>query len=326
MNYYRKLKELIRLSDWKSEKMPFVFLVIFYIQLVYKLWGNGIHFYVNFFMILFFSLGYFAFLFLTNDLVDLEQDLKAGKEKPFKSKDKPVLWLFSVLMVIFAGAAFYWVYGKIDITSSLVLISGFLIAFYYSVPPFRFKESGLLGIIFGSLVLRPIPIIMISAFIPKIWFDPGFIAIFCWIEILSINKIIRHQLDDYENDTKSKTNTFTTDIGFDKALKLRGLMIPFETLFLGLAAYFMISVSKLTLLAFMVYSIYHIILFVYDSEASNKYFKSKRINVFDLSVIIFPIFFSFQLAFDQGLLLLPIFMILWQRYWIKDSFSLVKKV
>ena len=107
------------------------------------------------------------------------------------------------------------------------------IATFYSLPPFRFKENGLLGLILIVLAQQTLPaLIMLAAFSNSInWPLLSFIL---YATIRGFSSDTGHQMRDWENDIQTNTRTFAVITGFKKTQFIYSIFLEAERLALGL--------------------------------------------------------------------------------------------
>lgn len=322
-----KFLPLLRWDDWKNVKIAFVLLSILYFQYLTHFLGSGFFFYLNFSLLLIFSLCYYGFLFLTNDFFDLDQDLRGGKRKAitYFTKSNVIFIIIGLLFISLFSLALAWNYATP--ASAAVLISGYFLAFFYSSPPIRFKERGFWGVSVGSLVLRPVCLaILFAGFRPgPFMFD--LLLMFVWLEILGLRRIINHQIEDYQRDIRGGVKTFTTRVGISTAQYLnRIVLLPLEALFLF--SILSLMVFRIRQLAFIIsaYIIIHLILYFKKRGASIIYFSFTRPLFYDLYFLFLPLQLSFLVAKRESVWAILFFVVLWQTSECKNFWSLITNV
>ena len=153
-----------------------------------------------------------AYVSIVNDLTDLKEDAACGKQNRL-SKFSPPLRMLFVLIPVFLGVAFAFIF--LNDVLSIVLYSLSWIAFsLYSIPPFRFKKKGVLGVLadasgahlFTSLFLLSGTFNYFNIEINWVWFA----AVGVWALMCGVRGILWHQFYDRDNDLKIGLTTFAT--------------------------------------------------------------------------------------------------------------------
>lgn len=322
-----KILPLLRWNDWKNVKIAFVLLSILYFQYLTRFLGSGIFFYLNFFSLLIFSLCYYGFLFLSNDFFDLDQDVRGGKKKAitYSTKSNVIFIIIGLLFISLYFLALSW--GYATPIGAAVFISGYFLAFFYSSPPFRFKERGFWGVFVGSLVLRPVCLAILFAGFHLGPFIFDLLLMLVWLEILGLRRIINHQIEDYQQDIRGGVKTFTTRVGISTAKYLnRIVLLPLEALFLfSILSLMVFRIQQLSLII-SAYFIIHLILYFKKRGASIIYFSFTRPLFYDLYFLFLPLQLSFLVAKKESAWTIPLFVILWQFDLFKNFWSLITSV
>jgi hypothetical protein len=110
-------------------------------------------------------------------------------------------------------------------------VSWGLLATSYSVKPIRLKERGKIGLIFVVLTQRVLPtLILFAAFGYYDWMD---VAVFTtYILFRGLSSDLNHQLEDYERDRYTDTNTYAIRSGFQTAKKVFHFSLEAEKILL----------------------------------------------------------------------------------------------
>lgn len=153
-----------------------------------------------------------------NDIFDVETDLQAGRRNAMTDVPQSMRVL---LAVIFLCAGFLpALIVHYPLTAFLLLGANYLWPTIYSVPGFRLKERGLLGVICDALGSHITPtllgLVLFGAFelpAPIRRLYPLIITV--WATALGIKGILHHQVLDHEADTASGTSTFAIAAGPD---------------------------------------------------------------------------------------------------------------
>ncbi len=313
---YSYLLSLIRWNDWYDVRTPFVFIVVLYFQYTTAFLGNGGIAYLKFITIFLFSLCYYAFLFLTNDYFDFDQDVHSAKGDKNRSR---ILMLLLIGLSFITSASFLLLsWNTYSPVYALTAAFGYGLAFFYSAPPLRFKERNYWGIIVGSTVLRPMCILMILAGL-----DPNknfyeVIIYTLWMEIFGIRTMLFHQIGDYQNDLKTRVRTFVMQHGKQHAYKLIiSILLPAEMIILLAVIIIMtINIPNLVYLV-IVYGLYLVWTGGWHKWAW-KNVPHYRPLLGNIVFFLLPVYLAMLVAIKYSLWLLPIFILYWQKRFVKE--------
>lgn len=205
-----KYTNTFRLQQWWQPKAGNIFIIIFLASIITHLEFNKLVTYILPAIITIVGIGGFGHLI--NDFFDLESDKKTNKKNSLENKSNPQRILFISFSILLALAP--WGFLPIDHFSIYLLTTEFVMLLLYAIPPFRFKTKGLLALVTDSLYAHVIPsilsfhtFVLISNQKVELAF---YIIISIWQFFIGIHNILIHQLEDFENDTRSQINTFTT--------------------------------------------------------------------------------------------------------------------
>ena len=221
----------------------------------------------NYFVYFLFSIIIQIFLlaygFIVNDVGDKEIDIKAGKIKPIQRYSKKKIIL--ILSIIAGGFLFIPLcYGTLLV--KVVSIVTFLLATFYSLKPFRFKERGLWGILVADSTQRPALFLIFGLFISA---QPLMIAFFMgWLFIIGFQDELNHQLMDIDADEKSEACTWIQQVGPKYGEKVLIILLIISSIYLILPFFFLnlllaciVSITLFIFRAITVQLIYYKILF-----------------------------------------------------------------
>jgi len=87
----------------------------------------------------------------------------------------------------------------------------------YSLPPLRFKERGILGILVGAATQRP-ALFLVFVAMTGTW---NWLAavLTAWLLLGGFLAILGHQVEDFQNDVRARVDTFTTRRGCPLVLR-----------------------------------------------------------------------------------------------------------
>lgn len=223
--------KLIRANNWWHDKLP-MFLGFSYLLILGHDEVLTPYFFPIFLILLTIIVGA-SFVSLLNDYTDLTIDHVAGKiEKPTplkRQRKMSQVIIIGFLLVVMGG----FVYR--GFLSALFFFYLSVVAFcLYSLPPFRWKDRGILGVLCDAIgaVLAPQ---LLFIFALASWYDWPMDAV--WLSALAIlslsvgmRGILWHQYDDRDNDIITKTQTFATQVDFSHVKKYEWLFIAVELL------------------------------------------------------------------------------------------------
>lgn len=177
------------------------------------------------------ALGYFI-----NDWADINSDKKAGKHNKLGEYSLLVKILILLFLLVISFGS--WFYLPLDKYSLILIAVEILLFVLYSLPPFRLKERGFLGVICDTAYAYIVPSVLASytfyllgnrTFVGYHWFV---LFMLPWLMLVGVRGILFHQLKDFENDVLSNTNTFTTRWGKDRIERTIKILLPFEAIFM----------------------------------------------------------------------------------------------
>ncbi len=226
------------------------------------------------------SIGIAGLGYVMNDIKDFKDDLQNNKPNLFnkfsKSQSVLIVVLFALLSI------FPWLYLPTDKYTFYLLVIEFLLFFVYAFPPFRLKEKGFLGIITDALYAQVVPSLLAVYTFSKISntiLNVKLIVLYsAWLLLVGIRNIIKHQVEDFDNDKNTKTKTFVTIYGIEYSKKISlKYLFPIEfILFTSL----LITIKTPYFIALLGYLLYTTILFIKrnkTTEIDSFYFINTRI-------------------------------------------------
>ncbi|MCA1616426.1 MAG: UbiA family prenyltransferase [Acidobacteria bacterium] len=151
-----------------------------------------------------------AYVSVINDLTDMEDDLASGKENRLAGKSRAfVAAALACCLLPGAAVAFYWRNDPLLLPLYLAAWAAFSL---YSIPPFRLKSRGVLGVLADASGAHLFPTLLVvslvfrrgGAPVDTVWFA----AVALWSLCFGLRGILWHQLTDLENDEKTGVRTF----------------------------------------------------------------------------------------------------------------------
>lgn len=203
----RSLAETIRMRDWWEFKLPPV-LALFYGVLLSH--GVALLPHVSNAILLLAAIGVCAaFVGILNDVTDIGVDLLAGKPNNMAGRStaaRTVLLAAPALLGL--GIAATW---RNDLPLAIAYLGGFACFVLYSVPPFRLKDRGLLGVATDAAGAHLFPaftaLFLAFASLGGV-FDPLLAGVASvWAFALGLRGILWHQLGDFEADRRAGVAT-----------------------------------------------------------------------------------------------------------------------
>ena len=194
------IASFIRWAEWYDSKIPPIVGWLYYA--IYKNEGS-----VQDWLpvaLLVFAVSFLAYGYVLNDYSDIEVDRKAGKEKIIanlpRSKAKIVITVIALIGLLSLAPYYSQPFVMVNVLGAYILATS------YSLPPFRFKEKGIWGVVVASTAQRISPLLVgmsmlgLYDLVSVLWllFNFG----------VGIRYILIHQYRDMENDVRSGVNTF----------------------------------------------------------------------------------------------------------------------
>ena len=285
-NKFQFLVAALRIKEWWNYKIQLL--------LAGAYWGismNKIYFklaFADLFLLVVWLFGVFSLGYFINNIYDSRQDIVAGKNNlttVISPKSKIIITIF--LMILVFGPWFFIHSNYILLT--LVIIH-FILAILYSMPPIRFKEKGILGIIDCALIEISLPLLIIifsfSALSNFVDISSIVILIAVWSFFFGARNILFHQIDDYKNDTISGVKTFVVRHGLNFSVKsIDYAVLPVELLTFLLLIYFY-SFQKFTYYIIPVFIIGAILItIILKISASKHLLQPKNFNTNSMKMI-----------------------------------------
>ncbi len=225
-------------------------------------------------------IGLAAFGHFFNDCFDIQQDALVNKynvAQQFTSTNRGL-----ILAALLFLAAIPWWYLPFNYYNSFFLLLQTLLLIIYSLPPIRFKEKGILGIITDALYGYTVPmLITIFTFIFFIEnkavenYEQVGIIFLTWSFLAGCRGILFHQIQDAKNDAAANVNTFVLKYGLSRTTNYLKII----TLVEGICFLYLLANYSLVLLAcFCIYVLWRAfqIRFMW-SERFNPIYEKNRI-------------------------------------------------
>ena len=192
-----------------------------------------------------------AYVSFVNDVTDRADDRRAGKANRLADKSPPVLaLLLAVPLSVGAVFSFLWRDDPPLVAAYLCAWAAFSL---YSVPPFRLKGRGILGVVadasgahfFPSLVAAFLALRAAGRPIDPFWIG----AVAAWGLGCGLRGILWHQLNDIAYDRKAAVRTFVLRHSRRAAMGVAGwIALPLEAAGLAVMFWRMQSLGPLVFL------------------------------------------------------------------------------
>lgn len=178
------------------------------------------------------SLGIGTFGHLLNDLTDVVQDVRSGAQSLVARRSLFARLVLFLLTLVAAIAPWWW----LPTTPAIValLVCEFVLFALYSVPPFRWKNRGILGpvadALYGYVVPNVVGVLLFAQLGGRlpVWL---LAVIAVWAFLFGFVQIVRHQLVDASRDEIDGISTFVTVRGWAAVFGiLRKVVVPLEAL------------------------------------------------------------------------------------------------
>lgn len=222
-------KQLTRWDEWVESKTP-LFLAAAYTWLLGAAHAAGPELVIRAGLWLLFTLCFLAFGYAVNDYADREADRRAGKPNAIarlgERRAKQFLALIALAgplsLLPFLSAP--WV--------APALLAAYFFAAAYSLPPLRFKERGVIGIVVSATAQRLFPLLVGMAVLGR--FDGVSWVMATLFSLMGARWILVHQIGDVAADERGGVKSFTRSRGSAATLRLmQWVVFPAELLFLA---------------------------------------------------------------------------------------------
>lgn len=291
-------------------KFSLIFCSLYVVLFYGKTFGKKVVFYLFISMLL--STGVAGLGYAMNDIKDYKDDLQNKKPNLFNKFSK--LQSVSLIVLFILLATFPWFYLPTDRNTFYLLAIEFALFFIYAFPPFRLKEKGISGILTDALYAQVIPCLLAVYTFSKIantQIDYKLITLYAlWLLLVGIRNIIKHQIEDFKNDTNTNTNTFVIKYGIDfsKNISIVNFFIP-ELILFSIILFFINFQFHFVLIIYLFYIIFMFIKRNKNSDNNLYNFINQRIlnEFYEIYLpIILLIYFSYFNPFFLILLCLNV--------------------
>lgn len=244
--------DLVRWKAWYDSKLPFFLLCMYYAAMSTESTGLPV---VHDMAVLFLLLCLYAsFGYVVNSLSDRSVDMAAHKSNALaRMSDKSAQALVGTLAVGGVLATLLTYRNQPSVAALFGL--AFLTAAAYSLPPIRFKERGMLGLLVSAIAQRALPVVIVFQAL-GMW-DWTALALCVLSMLIGLRSIIVHQIVDEEADVRAHVRTVATVKGtLFLGRLLTQVVFPLELTALAAALLLMSMELKLVGAAAVVYALW----------------------------------------------------------------------
>lgn len=178
-----------------------------------------------------------TYVSLLNDFTDRAEDQAAGKPNRLAAAS-PGLVRALFGLCLGSGLLFGWYAARVSSLAALLYLGAWVAYTLYSLPPFRWKTRGALGLLADAAGAHLFPqlytVALVSAWLGRPAPLPWLLLVGLWALACGGRNIIWHQLHDQENDARTHTATFVYRWGARLARRLaEGVLFPVEVAAFG---------------------------------------------------------------------------------------------
>ncbi len=239
---------LIRPRAWWYNKVPLSVLLVFFLLAGNPFSPFGI---VTLIGVVGVVCGVANYGYALNELFDLEEDRRAGRNNSAAGRTGGEMWTIIAGSAAFAVA----VAGLLGHLTAVVLtLAALLLPLTYSVPPFRTKERGWIGVLSDALAAHVFPAALALTVMTKLSLPTQGsavqTAILGWAFATGLRGILSHQLHDDKRDLSAGLMTVAHRYGHDcLSFFVVCFVLPVEIGFLLAAVFLLPGHPAMTLAA-----------------------------------------------------------------------------
>jgi 4-hydroxybenzoate polyprenyltransferase len=245
------LKRLTRWDEWAESKTP-LFLAAAYTWLITGGNDDALIKITPAFLWVVFTICFLAFGYAINDFADRTADRLAGKPNAIGQWPRRRAVQFLALVGL-AGPLVLGPYLALPWVAT-ALLAAYFFAVAYSLPPIRFKERGVLGVIVSSTAQRLFPLMVGMAVFDR--FDAVSWVMAAVLSLMGVRWILVHQIGDIEADARGGLNSFARAHGSLVSLRvMQGLVFPVEVICL---AVWVMMAARYEVIVLVVWPVYFV--------------------------------------------------------------------
>lgn len=204
----RRLTEVIRAGEWWEYKLVPIFALLYgtAVELgapIWSLWQTAI-------TVMLALVPGAAYVSVINDITDRADDEAAGKPNRLAGRSPLAIGMI-VTATILPGLVFAWLWRN-DVPLLSLYLAAWLAFSLYSLPPFRFKARGFLGVLCDAGGAHLFPTLVAVLLVYRGTGHPPdqawLMAVGIWSLSYGVRGILWHQLTDRELDRAAGVRTF----------------------------------------------------------------------------------------------------------------------
>lgn len=198
---------------------------------------------------------------ILNDITDIKEDAIAGKNNNM-AKHSRVKQFFILSIPICLALSFCWFLRENNFALAFYVLS-YVSFTLYSVPPFRLKKRGVLGLFADASGSQMLPTLFAVTFVSHYSHHQlstiEILAIAAWSLSFGLRGILWHQFHDLDNDVRSGLYTIVQRMGRRTTIATGLLIITIELIaFLWLMYAIGNQYLYIALLLYIIYMLYRI--------------------------------------------------------------------
>jgi len=205
----RNVAKLKAWMVWFDSDTHITLLTVFYL-LLRQTWER---YSVSEVLALIVSLGLaFAYGALLSDYYDMPYDKLSGKMRAIYALPRSLVVALIISLLVLGYGVTIIAIGQV--LYLLVYTAWIAVGSFYSAPPFRFKHRPVSGILCDSLMEKTLPVSLVFVYFRFFNYDTVVVVLLSFF--IQVETIIRHELEDYESDLRTKIKTLVVKLGPDR--------------------------------------------------------------------------------------------------------------
>jgi len=225
----KKILAAIRANDWWEYKIPPM------LSVVYIIIQNSHYTFLSLLPSMMIAISAIIlcaiYVSLLNDATDMEDDAKAGKKNGMANYSRVQQTIF-ISLPLLAALCIIGYFLKFLSLASLFYFAAYVSFTLYSLPPFRLKKRGFMGIAADALGSQVFPTLFLAISFYQWTNQPitllPLVFLTTWLFCFGLRGILWHQLADKENDKVSGLFTFVQKISDAQLSRLSIAIIILE--------------------------------------------------------------------------------------------------
>jgi len=146
---------------------------------------------------------------LISDYYDMPSDKLSGKRRAIYAL--PRSWVLALIFIILVLCYGVTIIAIGQVLYILVYTAWAVVGSIYSAPPLKLKNRTFNGIWCNALMEKALPVSLVFIYFEHFNYDTIIVLLLSFF--IQVETIIRHQLEDYEGDVKTKINTLVVKLG-----------------------------------------------------------------------------------------------------------------